>query len=225
MVVRRPNHSAPACGAAGDTGIRHATSRRRSRRPGSANDGKEVLAAYIDRSARRWDARDRRHAARSRGRDKRRQHRACGPGRAMLPFWPRNPGAYSSLLRLVAPKSRSPSLPSGPLSYLGELDAAHAFAVSRSGAASIIDLSSPTAPKVEADPRARRRLLPNARRWPVLRFASTPTGRFASIVRTRTASLLEWPRLPEPNSPPPTSLQPGPSSSPATATASSQSGR
>ena len=116
-----------------------------------AGGGKEVLAAYIDRSARRWmfESGEMRLVREAAPRSDSIEHAALIGGVSVL--------AEKSGRLLIYTEAGGSDRPAAelagePLSYLGEIDATRAFAVSKSGVASIIDLSTVPAPKVDPIP-------------------------------------------------------------------------
>ena len=116
-----------------------------------SHDGKQVLAAYIDGSARRWTL-------------------ATGAMRLIRDATPRgNSIAHAALVgttsvlaeesgrALIYTDAGGTSRPAAelagePLAYLGDIDGTRALAVTKAGVAAVIDLSAPAAPKVTPIP-------------------------------------------------------------------------
>ena len=118
---------------------------------GIAGDGKEVLAAYIDRSARRWELEtgEMRLVREAAPRAASIEHAALIGATSLLAEKSGRLLIYTEAAGTARPAAE---LAGEPLSYLGVIDASRAFAASKTGVASIIDLSSVATPKVHPIP-------------------------------------------------------------------------
>ena len=155
------------------------------------HDGREVLASYIDRSVRRWlvksgDMRLVRDAAP--GGDGV-EHVAQVGGISVLA---EKSGRLLFYTEAGGSGQPAAELAGEPLSYLGALDGTRAVAVAKSGAAALLDLSSPAAPRLQPIP-ALAGTCPRAVSVPGMVLCADDGGTLRVYRPSDERQLLDWP--------------------------------